>query len=90
MVFPECDMAVFVPSFRVLDADIPRPATLIAAGLIALLILSVLLVLPRSSRGDRPSEAAIARSQRRPISLAIVTIARCGAAGRPAGDRPAL
>jgi hypothetical protein len=59
MAVRECDMAV-EPSCRVLDGDIPRPATLIAGGLISLLILSVLLVLPRSSGGDRPSEAAIA------------------------------
>jgi hypothetical protein len=60
-------MAVFVPSFRVLDADAPRPVPLLAGTAVSLLALSVLLALPNRSGSDRPSESAIARSERPPF-----------------------
>ena len=61
-------MGVFVPSFRLLETDAPRPATLLAGSLISFLALGVLLVLPHGSGGDRPSETAIAQSARPPFS----------------------
>src|ERR1700749_4169594 len=68
MAVRECDMGVFVPSFRVLETDAPRPATLLAGSLISFLVLSVLLVLPHGIGGDRPPESAIAQSARSPFS----------------------
>jgi hypothetical protein len=61
-------MGVFVPSFRVLETDAPRPATLLAGSLISFLVLGVLLVLPHGGVGDLPPESAIAQSARPPFS----------------------
>ena len=61
-------MGVFVPSFRVLETDAPRPATLLAGSLISFLVLGVLLVLPHGGVGDPPLEFAIAESARPPFS----------------------
>jgi Peptidase family S41/N-terminal domain of Peptidase_S41 in eukaryotic IRBP len=73
----ECDMAVFVPSFRVLDADAPRPAPLLAGVVMAFLILGVFLLLPQSSGTQNsgtqnsgsggPWEVAVPRSERPPF-----------------------
>jgi hypothetical protein len=60
-------MAVFVPSFRMLDADAPRPVPLLAGTVVAFLALSLLLALPNRSGSDRPSESAIARSEHPPF-----------------------
>jgi Peptidase family S41 len=60
-------MAVFVPSFRVLDADAPRPVPLVAGTVVSLLALSLLLALPNRSGIDRSSKAAIGRSERPPF-----------------------
>src|ERR1700744_730869 len=68
MAVRECDMGVFVPSFRVLETDAPRPATLFAGSVISLLVLGVLVVLPHGGAGDRPPETAIAKSARPPLS----------------------
>lgn len=68
MAVRECDMGVFVPSFRVLETDVPRPAMLLAGSLISFLVLGVLLVLPHGGAGDRPPETAIAQSSRAPFS----------------------
>jgi hypothetical protein len=67
MAVRECDMAVFVPSFRVLDGDTPRPATVLAGTLISFLMLGVFLVLPGSSGGGGSSEADIAPTDRPPF-----------------------
>ena len=61
-------MGVFVPSFRVLETEVPRPATRLAGSLISFLVLGVLLVLPQGGAGDRPPETAIAQSARPPFS----------------------
>jgi hypothetical protein len=60
-------MAVFVPSFRVLDTDAPRAGPLLAGAVVSLLALSALLALPNRSGSDRPSESAIVRSERSPF-----------------------
>lgn len=60
-------MAVFVPSFRVLDADVPRPVPLLAGAVVAVLALGIFLALPNRSESDRPSETAVASSEHPPF-----------------------
>jgi hypothetical protein len=91
-------MGVFVPSFRVLETDAPRPATLLAGSLISFLVLGLLLVLPKGGAGDHPPETATAQSARSPFSSrqspshaptqSASQTASTGAAGRVSSGEP--
>jgi hypothetical protein len=65
-------MGGYVPTFRVLDGDAPRPAPLLAGAVVCLLILGGLLLLPQStetqsSGSGNPAEDAASRSERPPF-----------------------